>query len=240
MKLFPAIDMKHGQCVRLIQGDFTKETVYATSPAAVAAEWEWQGARFLHLVDLDGALQGCSVNLAAVREICQTVHIPVELGGGVRTAEQIRQLLNAGVSRVILGTKAIEDPEFVKQCVQEFGAEQIVVGIDAKDGMVAISGWETVSEVSAVTLAKQVRDFGIQTIIYTDVAKDGMMQGPNISATVQLAELSGLSVIASGGVSCMEDLERLAEANVYGVVIGKALYEKKICLADAVKAYERD
>lgn len=238
MKLYPAIDIKNGQCVRLKQGQFEDILVYSNSPVGVAKKWEDSGASFIHLVDLDGALVGHSVNDDVIREIASTVKIPIQVGGGIRTIKDIEHKLNLGVTRVILGTKAVENPMFIKEVIHCFGADKIVIGIDAKSGMVAIQGWEKLSNYNAVSLAIEMKEFGVKTIIYTDISKDGMLQGPNIEHTKEMVESTGLNIIASGGVSSMMDLEALNNINVEGAVIGKALYENHIDLIQAVSIYE--
>ncbi len=237
MRLYPAIDIINGQCVRLKQGVFENSIVYAEEPYTVAKQFEQDGAAFLHIVDLDGALRGEGANDRALQRILQEVSIPVEIGGGIRTMQDIEAKLSMGVSRVILGTKAVESPDFVKKAVQTFGAERIVVGIDAKDGMVAIYGWETVSDTDAVALALSMKELGVQTIIYTDIAKDGMLSGPNLYQTARLVETTGMDIVASGGVSSMKDLEQLSNIGVEGAVLGKALYEKKIALKEAAARF---
>lgn len=240
MRLYPAIDMKDGRCVRLRQGQFDQIQVYSDSPAEMACLWEKQGASYLHLVDLDGALKGRSVNAACIREIMRAVSIPAELGGGIRSLKDIEEVLNLGVTRAIIGTKAVENPQLLKEAVREFGAEHIAAGIDAKDGRVAIQGWEEISERSAAELALQMKEMGVRTIIYTDISRDGMLSGPNIEATRALGEATGLDIVASGGVSCMDDLRRIREAGIHGTIIGKALYEKRIDLAAAVRELEAE
>ena len=237
MRLYPAIDMKDGKCVRLRQGMFEEQTVYADEPYLVAREFEKAGAKFLHLVDLDGALLGVGANDTALKQIIENVSIPVEIGGGIRTMRDIENRLSLGVTRVILGTKAVEDPAFVKEAIARFGAEKIVVGIDAKDGMVATRGWGNVSNADAVSLALSMKELGVKTIIYTDIAKDGMLCGPNITQTRRLIEETGLDIVASGGVSCTEDLERLEQIGVEGAVLGKAIYEKKVDLKAAAARF---
>ncbi|MDO5415748.1 MAG: 1-(5-phosphoribosyl)-5-[(5-phosphoribosylamino)methylideneamino]imidazole-4-carboxamide isomerase [Lachnospiraceae bacterium] len=239
MQLYPAIDMKNGQCVRLKQGEFKEITVYSDAPEKVAAYWQEQGATFLHLVDLDGALAGHSVNEEVIRRIAQTVSIPIEIGGGIRTEEAIRNMLSLGVKRVIIGTKAVERPEFLKEMVETFGSDAIVAGIDAKDGLVAIQGWEQVSSVKASELCRQMKEYGVRHVVYTDISRDGMLSGPNVAATKALTDETGLDIIASGGVSCMEDLEALYQAGIQGAIIGKALYEKRIELKEAISRFER-
>lgn len=239
MKLYPAIDIKDGRCVRLRQGQFDQVKVYFESPAEVAALWESRGASFLHLVDLDGALKGRSANADCIRQIVEAVRIPTELGGGIRSLRDIEEVLNLGVYRAIIGTKAVEDPRMLRDAVRQFGAEHIAVGIDAKNGMVAVNGWEQVSQISAMDLALLMKDMGVRTIIYTDISRDGMLSGPNVEMTKLISDTTGLDVVASGGVSCMEDLCRIHLAGIHGAIIGKALYEKRIDLAEAVKEFER-
>ena len=238
MQLYPAIDMKNGQCVRLRQGAFKDITIYSDAPEKVAAHWQEKGASFLHLVDLDGALAGYSVNEEVIRRIADTVSIPIEIGGGIRSKEAVERMLDLGVRRVIIGTKAAEHPEFLRDMVRTFGEEAIVAGVDAKDGMVAVEGWEKVSSLTASDLCLTMKEYGVRHIVYTDISRDGMLSGPNVEATRKLTEETGLDIIASGGVSCMEDLKCLHEAGIRGAIIGKALYEHRIDLAEAVRLYE--
>ena len=238
MQLYPAIDLKNGQCVRLKQGEFKEITVYSDKPEEIAALWQEQGATYLHLVDLDGALAGHSVNEEVIRKIVNTVSIPVEIGGGIRSEEAIASMLSLGVARVIIGTKAVKQPEFIRDMIEKFGADRIVLGVDAKDGMVAVEGWETVSEITASDLCSQMKEYGIRHIVYTDISRDGMLSGPNVAYTRKLTDETSLDVIASGGMSSMEDLRQLYEAGVQGAIIGKALYEKRIDLSEAVKTFE--
>lgn len=239
MQLYPAIDIKNGQCVRLRQGQFQDVEIYSHAPAKVARQWELEGASYIHLVDLDGALAGHSVNEATIRDIVHEVNIPIQVGGGVRTIQDIENKLNLGVTRVIIGTKAVENPAFIKDAINSFGAERIVVGIDAKDGMVAIQGWEKVSNYNAVSLGIQMKEIGVKTIIYTDISKDGMLQGPNVEHTKQMYESTGLDIIASGGISSLMDLEKIKNIHVQGTIIGKALYEKRFELREAIDLFER-
>ena len=238
MQLYPAIDMKNGQCVRLRQGAFKDITIYSDAPEKVAAHWQEKGASFLNLVDLDGALAGYSVNEEVIRRIADTVSIPIEIGGGIRSKEAVERMLDLGVRRVIIGTKAAEHPEFLRDMVRTFGEEAIVAGVDAKDGMVAVEGWEKVSSLTARDLCLTMKEYGVRHIVYTDISRDGMLSGPNVEATRKLTEETGLDIIASGGVSCMEDLKCLHEAGIRGAIIGKALYENRIDLAEAVRLYE--
>lgn len=239
MQLYPAIDMKNGKCVRLRQGAFKDITVYSENPEEIAALWQEKGATFLHLVDLDGALAGRSVNEETIKKIVSSVNIPVEIGGGIRSEEAIKNMLALGVKRVIIGTKAVEEPEFLKDMVEKFGADAIAAGVDAKDGMVAIQGWEQVSTVTATDLCLKMKEYGVKHIIYTDISRDGMLSGPNIPATKKLTEETGLDIIASGGVSCMEDLQALYDAGISGAIMGKALYEKRVDLEEAVRRFEK-
>lgn len=239
MQLYPAIDMKGGKCVRLTQGQFDNVKVYSHRPADMAKLWVDQGATWLHLVDLDGALAGRSVNEEAIREILKEVSVPVQLGGGIRSREAVRNLLDLGVTRCIIGTRAVEEPEFIRSLVEEFGPERIVVGVDARDGLVAVNGWEQVSSVPAVDLCRRMKSFGVRHIVYTDISRDGMLAGPNVAGTRRLAEETGLDMIASGGVSSMEDLEALKEQGIQGAIVGKALYEQRIALPEAVRRFQR-
>ncbi len=233
MRIYPAIDIIGGQCVRLSQGDYRKKTTYAEDPLEVAKKWESLGGEFLHLVDLDGAKTGDMPNFDLIVSIANELKIPVEIGGGIRNMESVSRYLDHGVKRVILGTAAIRNPEFVKEAVEKYG-DRIVIGIDAKDGMVAVSGWEEVSSVSAIDLAKQMEELGVRTIIYTDIATDGMLQGPNVVAMKEMTEAVSVDVVASGGVSSLEDLKALSETGVEGAIVGKALYTGHMELPDAI------
>ncbi|WP_123042809.1 1-(5-phosphoribosyl)-5-[(5-phosphoribosylamino)methylideneamino]imidazole-4-carboxamide isomerase [Cohnella candidum] len=235
--IYPAIDIRDGKCVRLVQGDYNQETVYNEDPAAVARDWEAQGGQWIHLVDLDGAKAGHPVNDELIGRIAKSVNVPVQVGGGLRKEEDVERLLGLGVSRVILGTAAIEDRAFVSRVLAKHGSA-VAIGIDARNGLVAIRGWLETSEVKAEDLAVQLAAEGAQTFIFTDISRDGMMGGPNVEAIVRLAQVSGRTVIASGGVSRPEDLDRLAaHANdgVGGAIVGKALYTGSISLAKAVR-----
>ncbi len=233
--IYPAIDILGGKCVRLLQGDYAKETVYNQNPVDVAKEWEAQGAKWIHTVDLDGAKAGKPVNHELIGEIARSVNVPVQIGGGLRTLDDVEQLLQLGVARVIIGTAALEDRDFIRQLLRQFG-ERIVIGLDARQGYVATRGWLETSQVKATDLAVELAQFGAQTFIFTDISRDGMMQGPNVEAIRELARVSGRSVIASGGVSRMADLQELAKYvsdGISGAIVGKALYEKTIDLANA-------
>ena len=233
MRLYPAIDMIDGQCVRLVQGDYRKKTTFSEDPLAVALRWQEQGGEFIHLVDLDGAKTGDMPNFDMICRIAKELDIPIEVGGGISDIPAVEKYLEHGVNRVILGTAAIKNPDFVREAVKEYG-KRIVVGIDAKDGMVAVSGWEEVSQVSALSLAKRMEQLGVCTIIYTDIATDGMLKGPNLSAMREMAEYVATDVVASGGVSSLKDLEQLSKTGVEGAIVGKALYTGHVQLSDAV------
>lgn len=237
MILYPAIDIKNGQCVRLRQGQFHDVEIYSNTPVKIANLWEEQGAEYIHIVDLDGALVGHSVNDEVIKEIVESVKVNVQVGGGIRSIKDIDHKLSLGISRVIIGTKAVENPAFVKEAIHAFGADAIVIGIDAKAGMVAIEGWEKVSNYNAVSLGIQMRDLGVKNIVYTDISRDGMLQGPNIVHTKEMVDATGLNIIASGGMSSLKDLEMLKDVNVSGAIIGKALYEHRIDLEEAIKLF---
>jgi len=236
MILIPAIDLKEGHCVRLRQGNMDESTVFSDDPVAMAGKWAAQGCSRLHLVDLDGAFEGEPVNADVIEEICKSFpELPIQIGGGIRNIETVESYLEAGVSYVILGTMAVKQPEFITQLCAEFPGK-IIVGIDAKDGMVAVHGWAEGSDHTAQELALQFEDEGVSAIVYTDINRDGMMQGVNVEATRQLAESINVPVIASGGVTdmgCIEDLNAVKSSGIEGVIIGRALYERTISLADA-------
>ena len=233
MTIYPAIDMLGGKCVRLTQGRYDDSTVYGENPADVAKEWEQKGASWLHIVDLDGARAGEPINLEEIKNIIKSVSIPIQLGGGIRTMEHIETLISMGISRVILGTSAVKNRQLVLDATQKFG-EKIAVGIDAKDGYVAISGWEQVSEFKAVEFAKIIEACGVKTIIYTDIATDGMLTGPNLEAMSEMASEVSINVIASGGVGKLDDVKNLIPTGVSGAIIGRALYAGKLNLEDAI------
>jgi len=237
MVIFPAIDIRGGKCVRLVKGDFQQETVFSDNPAAMAKKWQDQGAEYLHLVDLDGALAGSSQNLTAIREILAAVDIPVELGGGIRRMEQIETLLDMGITRVILGSVAVKNPELVREACARFG-ERIVVGIDAKAGIVAVEGWGESGNIGVIELAQKMKNIGVKTIIYTDISRDGTLSGVNVEATVKLAKESGIKVVASGGVKSIEDIRALKaqeSVGIEGVIAGKSIYMGTLDLTDAIK-----
>ncbi len=233
MIIYPAIDLRSGNCVRLVQGDFDKTTVFSDDPLQMAKKWETCGASWLHLVDLDGARQEKSDNRAIICDIASKLSIPVQTGGGIRTMADIDELLSHGVSRVILGTAAVKDPDFAAKAAEKYG-DKIAVGIDAKDGYAAISGWEAMSDWKAVDLAEMMKKNGISHIIYTDIATDGMLTGPNLTAMTEMSHVFGSGIIASGGVSSLDDLKALTKTGVSGAIIGKALYTGSVDLSEAV------
>jgi phosphoribosylformimino-5-aminoimidazole carboxamide ribotide isomerase len=229
MLLFPAIDLMDGQVVRLRRGLAADKVIYSNDPVSIAKRWQDAGADWLHLVDLDAAFSGEPQNLPSIESICTAVDVPCQLGGGMRSRQNIAAAFDSGVRRVILGTKAYQSTDFLKNACQEFGGERIAVGIDAKEGLVAVKGWTETTSKRAVDLALSVQEAGAETVIYTDIATDGMLEGPNYSALKELLELLDCNLIASGGVSSPDDILRLAAMpGLYGAIIGKALYEGKI------------
>lgn len=238
MQIYPAIDIKNGQCVRLKQGRFDDMTVYGNDPLGIARKFVAAGATYLHVVDLDGARMGAGYNQDVIKKIIDTFNVPVQTGGGIRTMRDIEERIAIGVSRVILGTTAVSNPEIVKEAVKIYG-EKIAVGIDAVNGRVAIQGWEKVSEVSAIELCKQMKNFGVKTIIYTDITKDGMMVGPNIESTKEIIDATGVNIITSGGISAMMDIEKADQIGSHGVIIGKAIYQGALNLADVINRFEK-
>ncbi|HHW06046.1 MAG TPA: 1-(5-phosphoribosyl)-5-[(5-phosphoribosylamino)methylideneamino]imidazole-4-carboxamide isomerase [Clostridia bacterium] len=240
MLIIPAIDLREGQCVRLLQGDPEQMTVFSDDPVETAKQWEELGAPIIHLVDLDGAFIGEPQNLDVVEEISRAVSVPLQLGGGVRTMATIERALAAGVERVVLGTAAIADPDLVQEACRRFG-ERITVGIDAKDGLVAVEGWEATVEKTFLELGHEVKNWGVNRIIFTDTRRDGTMRGPNLESIRLLAEELGINIIAAGGVSSMDDLRALKELEPFGlegVIVGKALYMGTVDLREAVNLFK--
>jgi phosphoribosylformimino-5-aminoimidazole carboxamide ribotide isomerase len=237
MTIYPAIDLRGGKCVRLFQGLASEETIYFEDPIDAARKWIDKGAKHMHLVDLDGAFSGGSANLDAVQKIAQETQLRVQLGGGMRDDHSVREALSLGLSRVIIGTRACTDPQWVGELVKEFGPDKIVVGIDAKDGLVATKGWVETTKIGAIDLAQHMQDLGVRWIIHTDVATDGAMNGPNLEAQQKIAEaVPSCQIIASGGVTSSGDIDALRELskstpNIEGVIIGRALYEGTIELS---------
>ncbi|EIF7875476.1 1-(5-phosphoribosyl)-5-[(5-phosphoribosylamino)methylideneamino]imidazole-4-carboxamide isomerase [Listeria monocytogenes] len=234
MQIFPAIDLKNGQCVRLFQGDFSKKTVVNEDPIAQAKAFATDGATYLHIVDLDGALEGRPINLEIIQKMKKAAKIPVQVGGGIRSMAQVDYYLESGIDRVIIGSAALTDPDFLRAAVQKYGTK-IAAGIDAKNGFVATRGWLDVSQVSYLDLAKQMEKVGVETIIYTDISRDGTLTGPNLEQMANLKEHVKVSLIASGGVSSRADLEALAQLGLYGAIAGKALYNRQISMSDIVE-----
>ncbi len=236
MIVIPAIDLKGGRCVRLLQGRMDAETVFSDNPAEMAKKWQDQGAEIIHLVDLDGAISKKPKNIDSIKEIIKSVGIPLHLGGGIRDMETIRMYLKLGIKRVIIGTEAVKNPEMVKMAAKEFPG-RIIIGIDAKDGQVAIEGWTKATRITAVDLAKQFEDNDIFAINFTDIKRDGMESGPNIKETKKLAESINIPVVASGGVSCINDIKNLLSiesSGVMGVITGRALYSGNLNLKEAI------
>lgn len=243
MLIFPAVDLKEGKAVRLLQGRMEAATVYADDPVAVAQDFARQGAEYLHVVDLNGAFAGEPVNDEVIKKIVSSVSLKVQVGGGIRTLERVVELLKLGVERVILGTVAVRDPDLVEEAVQRYG-ERIVVGIDAKDGRVAVQGWAETTDLGVMELALAMKKVGVKRVIFTDIARDGMLQGVNVDSTARLAQATGLAVIASGGIAGLEDLTKLrAQADqgvlIEGAIVGKALYAGAFTLEEAFAAVER-
>jgi phosphoribosylformimino-5-aminoimidazole carboxamide ribotide isomerase len=234
MEVIPAIDLRAGRCVRLYQGDYRQETVYSNDPRSVALGWQEQGARRLHLVDLDGAAEGRPANLEVIKSIVGALSIPVQVGGGIREQESAEALLGAGAERVVIGTAAVRCPSLVVQLCQNYGGQRVVVAVDARDGRVAIEGWTEFASVDAETLGKRMAQLGVLRLLYTDIARDGTLTEPNFRANAQLVKSTGLAVLASGGISSLEHIRRLAATGVEGVIVGRALYTGDIKLAEAM------
>ncbi|MGE1117803.1 1-(5-phosphoribosyl)-5-[(5-phosphoribosylamino)methylideneamino]imidazole-4-carboxamide isomerase [Bacillus altitudinis] len=238
--LYPAIDMRNGKCVRLVQGDYDQETIYGDSPLDMARRFANEGAKWIHLVDLDGAKAGKRMNHEHVLAIASSLDVNVQIGGGIRTEEDVAFYLNNGVSRVILGSSAVSNPVFVKKMLAQYG-EKIAIGIDARNGFVSTEGWLETSEVKAEELGQELAKEGAEVFIFTDIQMDGMLSGPNVESTVRLAEATGKQVIASGGVSAVGDLQKLSaqkQTGVSGAIIGKALYTKQFTLAEAFEGLD--
>jgi phosphoribosylformimino-5-aminoimidazole carboxamide ribotide isomerase len=233
MILFPAIDLKDNHCVRLIQGDMKQYKVYSDRPVDVALDFQLQGANYLHVVDLNRTTNGSQVNIDTIKMLIQNIDIPIQIGGGVRSLNDASQLLSLGVDRIIVGTIAINDFDLLKKMVATY-KDQIVVSIDAKNGMVATHGWQSVSDIDALDLCQKLESIGIKTIVYTDIAKDGMLEGPNFADYERLKRNTNLNIIASGGIASLNDIVRLNNMNIYGTIIGKALYEKRFTLKEAL------
>ena len=243
MQLIPAIDLKNGSCVRLLQGNSDKETVYSNDPAGMAAKFEEAGAKRLHLVDLDGAFQGISSNITSIRLIMKNVSIPVQIGGGLRTEEDIDNMIDLGVSSVIVGTMAVNLPDVLEKLLNKYTDEQIILGIDSRNRKVSIEGWKENTQIKDVEFALRWKNSGIKRVVFTDISRDGMLSGPNLAALREMAEHTGLKIVASGGISSIEDLDKLKNLEPYGVdqvISGKAIYERKIDLKKVFKCLQSE
>lgn len=228
MEVIPAIDIKNGRCVRLIQGDFNKEKVYGENPVQMALHWENQGARRIHIVDLDGAKEGVPRNLSLIKDLVKAVKIPVQLGGGIRSLEIMKKYLELGVDRVIVGTLALKNPDLVEKSIKLLGEDKIVAGVDAKKGKVAVEGWLETSEKKIKEVILDLKKRGVKTFIYTDISRDGMLSGPDIEGLEQLIQVNDIEIIASGGVSSGKDLNQLEKIGIDKAVVGKALYDGRL------------
>jgi phosphoribosylformimino-5-aminoimidazole carboxamide ribotide isomerase len=228
----PAVDIRGGRCVRLRQGDFLQETAYAEDPVEMALEWQRQGAERVHVVDLDGARDGVRQNADVIRRLLRAVDVPVQVGGGIRSVEVAREVLDDGAARVVIGTAALEQADVLRTCIDAIGAGRIIVGVDARDGYVATHGWQTTSTVDVLTFCQTLKDRGVERVLYTDVQRDGMLGGPNIEMTGRIAQVLG--VIGSGGVSTVAHLRQLADAGAEAAIIGTALYDGRLSLQEAL------
>ncbi|MFC1485277.1 1-(5-phosphoribosyl)-5-[(5-phosphoribosylamino)methylideneamino]imidazole-4-carboxamide isomerase [bacterium] len=240
MKIIPAIDLRNGNCVRLEQGKLNKETIYSNSPQEMAKLWENKGAKRLHLVDLDGAFTGSMINFEVIKKIRQTVNLEIDVGGGIRTVESAEKLINLGIDKIIFGTIAVTDPEIVEKACGKF-KEKITIGIDAFDGKIAIKGWEGITEIKADTLINQMEKLGVSEFIYTDISKDGMLAGPNTKAIKKICSITTQNIIASGGISNLDDIKALLDLkmpNLIGAITGKAIYAKTLDLEKAIELVE--
>lgn len=240
MLVIPAIDLRGGKCVRLIEGRADRETVYSGDPVAVALKWQAAGAKWLHVVDLDGAFRGEPVHLPVIREIISAVSIPVEVGGGIREKRAVDEVLKCGAARAIVGTVAVYNPALVRGLTRDYG-DKFVVSVDCRDGVVAVRGWESLAGIKATAFGRQLKKFGVERVVFTDIRRDGTLRGPNLQAVAEFARETGLKVIASGGVSRAEDireLRKLEELGVEAVIIGKALYDGRLTIQEAIAAAE--
>ena len=234
MIIFPAIDIKDKKCVRLTQGDFDKVNVYGEDPSLMAKKWADYGAEFIHVVNLNGSRDEIGINDETLSKVAKSVDVPIQVGGGIRDEKRVKELLDLGINRVIVGTMAIENKELLKELIEKYKADKIVVSIDAKNGKVATHGWEKVSDIDSVDLCKELEQIGVKTIVYTDISKDGMLEGPNFDIYKELSQKTSLDIIASGGVTSIEDVKRLLDMNMYGAIIGKALYDNRIDLKEVL------
>ena len=238
MIIYPVIDIKNGMCVRTKKGHYDNLSVYSHNPEKVAKEWEEAGAQILHIIDLDGALAGHLVNDSVIKSIIHNIKIPVQVGGGIRTIQDIENTLVLGAKKVVIGSRAAQSPAFIKEAVSNFGSDRLVISIDAKENMVMTDAWERVSIYNTVSLAKLMKEVGIKNVVYTDVNRDGMLQGANIDYAKEIIDATGLNVIVSGGTASLKDLEMLQEIGAKGVILGKALYEHKIDLKNAIEIFQ--
>ena len=234
MIIFPAIDIKDNKCVRLTQGDFDKVNIYSEDPYLMAKKWVECGAKFIHVVNLNGSRDEIGINDETLSKVAKSVDVPIQVGGGIRDEKRVKELLDLGINRVIVGTMAIENKELLKELIEKYKADKIVVSIDAKNGKVATHGWEKVSDIDSVDLCKELEQIGVKTIVYTDISKDGMLEGPNFDIYKELSQKTSLDIIASGGVTSIDDVKRLLDMNMYGAIIGKALYDNRIDLKEVL------
>lgn len=235
MRIYPAIDLKNGKCVRLVQGDFQKETIYSDNPLKIAMDFERQGCKYLHVVDLDGAIYGKSINMNVVKLILKKTQLKIELGGGIRTIAHAKRWLKAGVDRIVIGSLAITDFDVLKLLVELYGNERIVVGVDAINQNIAIHGWKTKTDINVFTFCKRLEAINVKYLIYTDISKDGMLSGPNFDEIKQLMTETKLSITASGGICNIMDVQAFSKMGVFGVIIGKAIYENAVSIKDALE-----
>jgi len=240
MEVIPAIDISDGVCVRLYQGDFERETIYSTDPVSVARQWEEMGATRIHVVDLNGAAKGNLANLECITQIVSQSKVRIQVGGGIRSIETAERLLDLGVDRVIIGTSAIENPSMVHQLCIKRGTDTIIVAVDAKDGLVAIRGWQQTTSVAAIDLGKKMSEIGVTRLLYTDISRDGTLSEPNFDSTKHLVQHTGLHIVASGGVASLAHITELIETGVEGVVVGRAIYTGDIILREAIATSEKN
>lgn len=239
MEVIPAIDLRGGRCVRLHQGDFGQETVFSDDPRATALRWQAEGARRLHLVDLDGAATGQPAHLKIIADIVAALDIPAQVGGGIRSADAARSWLETGMERVVIGTAAVHDPAMVQDLCRDYGSDRVIVAVDARDGTVAVRGWTESGQITALELARRMAGLGVTRLLYTDIARDGALTGPDVATSARLARQTGMAVLASGGVASVSDIRNLAEAcGIEGVIVGRALYTGAVSLPEAIAAAE--
>lgn len=234
MIIFPAIDIKDNKCVRLIQGDFNKVSIYGDEPDKIAKKWEESGSKFIHIVSLNGARGEGNINDNSIKRILDTVNVPIQVGGGIRDEERAKILFDLGVNRIILGSIAVKNRQLLKNLLNKY-KDKIVVSIDARDNLVAVEGWEEISKVNSIEFCKELEKMGVRTIVYTDISKDGMLDGPNFDIYKILRKETNLDIIASGGITTIDDVKKLIEMKIYGAIIGKSLYENKIDLKEALE-----